>query len=183
MRDFDRRVRERLAGAGDVAYSAEPKLDGLAVSLAMRSGGLSRARRAATARRAKTSRTNLAHICARYRCACAARATRAILEVRGEVFMPLAGFERFNAEAQARGEKTLREPAQRRGRKPATARSAPHCAASARHFLLWRRRTSRAADCRARHSEVLAALRGWGLKTSPMSRVVQRRRRVPRVLP
>src|ERR1700681_1731110 len=32
VRDFDRRIRERLARAEPVSYSAEPKLDGLAVS-------------------------------------------------------------------------------------------------------------------------------------------------------
>ncbi len=33
-----------------------------------------------------------------------------MLEVRGEVFMPLAGFERFNEEAAARGEKSFVNP-------------------------------------------------------------------------
>src|SRR5882757_5995095 len=32
IRDFDRRIRERLGAAEPIRYSAEPKLDGLAVS-------------------------------------------------------------------------------------------------------------------------------------------------------
>ena len=38
--DFDRRVRERLENVGSVEYAAEPKLDGLAVSLRYEDGRL-----------------------------------------------------------------------------------------------------------------------------------------------
>ena len=37
---FDRRVRERLGLAGEIAFAAEPKLDGLAVSLRFENGRL-----------------------------------------------------------------------------------------------------------------------------------------------
>src|SRR4029434_484735 len=40
VRDFDRRVRERLPGMKTVEYMAEPKLDGLAVSLTYEGGQL-----------------------------------------------------------------------------------------------------------------------------------------------
>ena len=40
----------------------------------------------------------------------------AVLEVRGEVFMPMAGFEKFNQEAVARGEKSYVNPAAMRRR-------------------------------------------------------------------
>ncbi|MCB1941377.1 MAG: NAD-dependent DNA ligase LigA, partial [Candidatus Accumulibacter sp.] len=39
---FDRRVREGLAAPGEVAYSAEPKFDGLAVGLSYEDGLLQR---------------------------------------------------------------------------------------------------------------------------------------------
>jgi DNA ligase (NAD+) len=41
--DFDRRVRERLGASEDIDYTAEPKLDGLAVTLTYESGRLVRA--------------------------------------------------------------------------------------------------------------------------------------------
>jgi DNA ligase (NAD+) len=41
--DFDRRVRERLDAAGPIDYMAEPKLDGLAVTLSYENGRLARA--------------------------------------------------------------------------------------------------------------------------------------------
>jgi DNA ligase (NAD+) len=41
--DFDRRVRERLGVSSDIDYMAEPKLDGLAVTLSYQEGRLVRA--------------------------------------------------------------------------------------------------------------------------------------------
>ncbi|MEP3562660.1 MAG: NAD-dependent DNA ligase LigA, partial [Marinobacter sp.] len=43
LRDFDRRVRERLGAGEDIEYVCEPKLDGLAVSLHYEQGRLTKA--------------------------------------------------------------------------------------------------------------------------------------------
>jgi len=56
VRDFDRRVRERLKTQAPISYSAEPKLDGLAVSLIYRRGSLERAATRAMACMARMSR-------------------------------------------------------------------------------------------------------------------------------
>ena len=42
-----------------------------------------------------------------------------VLEVRGEVYLPVASFERMNEEAAAAGEPAVRQPPQRRRRQPA----------------------------------------------------------------
>ena len=42
--DFDRRIRERLELTQDVEYTAEPKVDGLAVSLIFEDGRFVRCR-------------------------------------------------------------------------------------------------------------------------------------------
>jgi DNA ligase (NAD+) len=111
---FDRRVRQRLGReaqdreAQEVEYSAEPKLDGLAVSLTYRRGRLALA---ATRGDGATGENITANI----------RTLRAVplqlrgsapqeVEIRGEVFMPWEGFRRFNARAEAAGEKTLANP-------------------------------------------------------------------------
>ncbi|MGH8276866.1 MAG: NAD-dependent DNA ligase LigA, partial [Steroidobacteraceae bacterium] len=105
---FDRRIHERLGSEGDLDYVAEPKLDGLAVAVIYRDGRLERA---ATRGDGITGEDVTANV----------RTIRAVpqrlrgpapplLEVRGEVFMPLAGFERMNAAARERGEKVFVNP-------------------------------------------------------------------------
>ncbi|HEX7417547.1 MAG TPA: NAD-dependent DNA ligase LigA [Steroidobacteraceae bacterium] len=108
LRAFDARVRERLKSDGDVDYAAEPKLDGLAIAVVYRDG---RYLQAATRGDGTTGEDVTANV----------RTIRslplrlqghppAILEVRGEVFMPIAGFKRMNAQAQERGEKVFVNP-------------------------------------------------------------------------
>jgi len=106
---FDRRVRERLGRADQqIQYCAEPKLDGLAVSLTYRAG---RFVVAATRGDGSSGEDITANI----------RTLRAVplvlrgrapdeVEVRGEVFMPLAGFTRMNAAAMAAGDKVFANP-------------------------------------------------------------------------
>jgi DNA ligase (NAD+) len=108
LRSFDRRIHERLAVAGDLDYVAEPKLDGLAVAVLYREGLLTQA---ATRGDGLTGEDVTANV----------RTIRAVpqrlrppvpplVEVRGEIFMPLAGFERMNREARERGEKVFVNP-------------------------------------------------------------------------
>ena len=105
---FDRRARERLGTEGPLDYFAEPKLDGLAVTLIFRDGLLERAATRGDGFKGEDVTPNVRAIRAcplRLR----GKAPR-VLEVRGEVFMPIAGFERLNREAQARGEKAFVNP-------------------------------------------------------------------------
>lgn len=106
--DFDRRVRERLGVPASVLYCAEPKLDGLAISLRYQRGMLVHA---ATRGDGVTGEDVTANV----------RTIRSVplrlpaaapeeLEVRGEVYMPLAGFRALNAAATAAGDKLFVNP-------------------------------------------------------------------------
>ena len=141
MLDFDRRVRERL-DVETVEYSAEPKIDGLAISLRYerrpaRAGGDPRRRHQGRGRHRQRAHDPLR----------AARAARrrlpTLLEVRGEVFMPRRSFEQLNRRAAEQRREDLRQSAQRRGRQPAPARPAGHREPAARPVLLRRRRDRR----------------------------------------
>jgi DNA ligase (NAD+) len=105
---FDRRLHERIGTEGELDYVAEPKLDGLAVTVIYREGQFSQA---ATRGDGVTGEDVTANV----------RTIRAVphtlrgkapalLEARGEVFMPTAGFERMNARAAERGEKVFVNP-------------------------------------------------------------------------
>ena len=108
VQNFDRRVHERLGLDAELEYHAEPKLDGLAISLRYRDGLLISA---ATRGDGTTGETVTANI----------RTIRSVplrlagqppwdFEVRGEVYMPLAGFARLNAAQLAAGEKVFANP-------------------------------------------------------------------------
>jgi DNA ligase (NAD+) len=108
VRGFDRRIHERLGQAGELEYVAEPKLDGLAVSVLYREGRLERAATRGDGITGEDVTANVRTIRAvpqRLR-----GAAPALLEARGEVFMTLAGFERMNQLARERGEKVFVNP-------------------------------------------------------------------------
>lgn len=106
---FDKRVHDRLKRAEPLTFCCELKLDGLAVSLLYENGELVRA---ATRGDGTTGENITANV----------RTIRAIplrlqgdnipqrVEVRGEVFMPQAGFEQLNEDARRKGGKVFANP-------------------------------------------------------------------------
>ncbi|WP_334130676.1 NAD-dependent DNA ligase LigA [Silanimonas lenta] len=109
--DFVRRVVE-ATGETAPAFSVEPKIDGLAISLRYEQGRLVQG---ATRGDGTTGEDVVANLRTIRVIPLALRRTPGlplpeVLEVRGEVYMPKAAFERFNAEALARGEKPLANP-------------------------------------------------------------------------
>jgi len=108
VRAFDRRVREAL-GEEEIEYAAEPKFDGLAVSLLYRDGVFVRGATRGDGTVGEDVTPNL-------------RTVRSIplelprteetadLEVRGEVLMFRADFERLNARQREAGEKEFANP-------------------------------------------------------------------------
>ncbi len=106
---FDQRVRERLGVSEPVGYVAEPKLDGLAVSLRYEQGRLVQAATRGDGRRGEDVTLNVRTI--------PSVPLRLLgsgwpeqLEVRGEVFMPRAGFEQLNTRQRTLGDKTFANP-------------------------------------------------------------------------
>lgn len=105
--DFVQRIDETL-NTSEPSFSVEPKLDGLAISLRYENGlfvqGATRGD-GATGEDVTTNLRTIKAIPLRLR-----GNAPAVLEVRGEVFMPRAEFEAFNERARERGEKTLANP-------------------------------------------------------------------------
>ena len=111
LREFHRRVMERLELEGDaeLSYAAEPKLDGAAVSLLYEDGVLVRGATRGDGSTGEDITHNIRTIEA-IPLKLIGKSYPARLEVRGEVFMPKAGFEAYNARARAAGEKTFVNP-------------------------------------------------------------------------
>ena len=105
--DFDRRVRERLE-VDAVVYTAETKLDGLAVSLTYERGRLVRGATRGDGSRGEDVTSNVRTIKAVP--LKLSDAAPAMLEVRGEVYLSLEGFARLNAAQRESGAKEFANP-------------------------------------------------------------------------
>jgi DNA ligase (NAD+) len=105
-------VRKRLGTDEAVAYVMEPKIDGLAVSLVYEGGLLVRGATRGDGVRGEDITPNLRTIRA-VPLAMSAEPRRrlpALLEVRGEVYMPLSGFRTFNERQVEEGKKPAPNP-------------------------------------------------------------------------
>lgn len=116
-REFDRRVTEGLdlpvgdlfGNGAKVQYSCEPKLDGLAVSLLYRDGALVRGATRGDGTTGEDISINVRTV-RNIPLKLHGTGWPEVLEVRGEVFMSKAGFERLNASQAEIGGKTFANP-------------------------------------------------------------------------
>lgn len=168
---FDRRARAGLGSEGPLRYSAEAKLDGLAVSLTYRDGILERA---ATRGDGATGEDVTANV--RTIRSAPLRLTGkapALIEVRGEVFMTWRAFRTLNARMLARGEdKVFANPrnAAAGGLRQLDARITAERDLSlyCYGYGAWEGRAEPQS-----HSALLAQLADWGLPVSPETRTVE----------
>ncbi len=109
LRAFEKRLQDRLSDQATPEFVCEPKLDGLAVSLLYEQGVLVQA---ATRGDGTTGEDITQNI----------RTIKSVplhlqgndypqrIEVRGEVYLPLAGFQKLNATARKNGDKEFANP-------------------------------------------------------------------------
>ena len=128
--EFDRKVKERLPHQ-QVQYDVELKFDGLAISLWYEHGVLIRAVTRGDGETGELITENVKTIRNLPKVLCSThQPVPELLEVRGEVLMPKAGFEKLNAQNAAKGEKLFANPRNAaagslRQLDPAIARSRP----------------------------------------------------------
>ncbi|WP_446830562.1 NAD-dependent DNA ligase LigA [Candidatus Foliamicus sp.] len=162
---FDRRLAGRLDDAEERLYSAEPKVDGVALSLAYERGVLVRAATRGDGRTGEDvthtaltihslpTRLSGPHVPDR-------------VEVRGEVFMPLAAFRRYNENARKEGDKALVNP---RNAAAGALRQKDPKLAQKRSLDFFAHGVGRAEDVPAASGQVelLRLMQSWGLKVCP----------------
>lgn len=106
---FEARTRKRLDGEGEIGYSCEPKVDGIAVSLLYRDGLLLRAATRGDGVTGEDITHNVKTIDSiplRLKTVGAA----SLIEVRGEIFLTKKGFAQLNTRAEAEGDKPFVNP-------------------------------------------------------------------------
>ena len=108
VRDFVRRIEQKLERKTPV-FSVEPKFDGLAISLRYENGILVRGATRGDGETGEDVTANLRTIKA-IPLRLHGSGWPRVLEVRGEVYMPRAAFEKYNEHARARGGKVLVNP-------------------------------------------------------------------------
>ena len=167
--DFVRRIRERL-DREDLVFSAEPKLDGLAISLRYEDGvfvqGATRGD-GATGEDVTANLRTIKVIPPRL----AGEGWPRVLEVRGEVYMARADFERWNEHARLHGGKVLANP--RNGAAGSLRQiDAQQTAQRPLSFFAYGVGQVEGGALPPTHSATLAKLREWGFPVSDLATVV-----------
>jgi len=170
VQGFDRRIHERLGVQGDLDYWAEPKLDGLAVTVIYRDGKLAQAATRGDGVRGEDVTANVRKI----------RSvphqlhgkTPAVLEARGEVFMPIKGFDLMNRLARERGEKVFVNP---RNAAAGSLRVLDPRITAKRplQMYFYALGTVEGGSVPGRQSELLASFKSWGLPICPDAHLVR----------
>ncbi len=168
--DWDRRVRQGLAVSATVSYTVEPKFDGVSTSLRYENGILVWAGTRGDGTTGEDVTSNVRTINTvplRLR----GRGWPAVLEVRGEVVIPKAEFERLNAERLERGDSVFANP---RNAAAGSLRQLDPRVTAARPltFIPWGL-GELSAPVAPLYSKAARRLKQWGFRLSELLDVVQ----------
>lgn len=173
LKKWHERVVKNL-GDQDVAYVCEPKIDGLGVALLYEDGVLVRGATRGDGAHGEDVTTNLRTIRSiplKLNQEGDAPAPPRVVEVRGEVYLPLKAFQELNRKRQSDGEPPFANP---RNAAAGTIRQLDPSIVAKRPLSIWCYSlafTKPALGLEA-HGEELQTLRGWGLPVSPETETV-----------
>ncbi|EKO3487917.1 NAD-dependent DNA ligase LigA [Vibrio fluvialis] len=171
LNSFHRRMGDRVPAAKAAKFCCEPKLDGLAVSLLYVDGVLVQAATRGDGTTGENITENVRTIKSiPLRLQGSGWPTR--IEVRGEVFMPKAGFEKMNAEALKKGEKVFVNP---RNAAAGSLRQLDSRITAKRPlaFYAYSVGVIQGGTLVDSHYERFLQLKGWGLPMSPETKRVE----------
>lgn len=107
--DFERSIQKQIGSEEAVCFTCEPKLDGLAVSLVYEKGTLIRAATRGDGQTGENITSNIRTIPS-VPLHLRGESFPEVLEVRGEVILPLKGFTALNRDQMQKGEKVFANP-------------------------------------------------------------------------
>ncbi|HBN6204669.1 TPA: NAD-dependent DNA ligase LigA [Vibrio parahaemolyticus] len=167
---FHKRAQDRIGGESIKQYCCEPKLDGLAVSLLYENGILVQAATRGDGTTGENITENVRTINA-IPLKLRGDDWPARLEVRGEVFMPKAGFEKLNELARQKGEKVFVNP---RNAAAGSLRQLDSRITASRplSFYAYSVGVVQGADLASSHYERFLQIKSWGLPMCPETKRV-----------
>ena len=163
LRAWAERCRRYLGEDAEFAYFCEPKIDGVAVSLTYQDGRLIRAATRGDGETGEDITANVRTIDAIPHELCGSPPP--VLEARGEVYMPVAGFLAFNERARAAGEKPIVNP--RNGAAGSLRQLDPKMTASRPLAMFCYGVGARRGWAVDGHAAVMAAFKAFGLPVNP----------------
>lgn len=168
--DFDRRICEKLERK-EITYAAEPKLDGLAISLLYEDGVLVRGATRGDGSSGEDVTQNVRTI-ETIPLKLHGKGFPQTLEVRGEVIMTKSGFNKLNETQRAKGEKTFANP---RNAAAGSLRQLDSNITATRPLEFYSYGVGQVTGGKlaSRHSDILKQLRDWGLRLNPELKVVK----------
>ena len=169
MQDFEKRIKDRLKRDIDIKYAVEPKLDGLAISLRYENGVLVTAATRGDGRVGENVTQNVRTI-ASVPLKLLGDDIPETLEVRGEVFMPLEGFENLNRAATEQGRKAFANP---RNAAAGSLRQLDSAITAKRPLSFYSYGIGQISSGQlSSHSLMMQKLSEWGVPVSPELKVV-----------
>lgn len=170
---FCKRMADRLDSSAEFSFCCEPKLDGLAVSIRYENGMLVQAATRGDGFTGEDITANVKTIRA-VPLKLQGEKLPAVLEVRGEVFMPLAGFNAMNDRARAAGDKVFANP---RNAAAGSLRQLDPRVSATRPLSFYAYAVGSVQDEQQlldskSHYQRLMQLKGWGLPVCPDIRLV-----------
>ncbi|WP_117234534.1 NAD-dependent DNA ligase LigA [Vibrio maerlii] len=170
LEGFQRRMNERLIGEKVEQFCCEPKLDGLAVSLLYVDGVLVQAATRGDGATGENITDNVKTITA-IPLKLQGQGWPSRVEVRGEVFMPKAGFDKLNEQAAKKGEKVFVNP---RNAAAGSLRQLDSRITATRplSFYAYSVGVVEGATLSGSHYERFLQLKGWGLPMCPQTKRV-----------
>ena len=166
---FIKRLQERLDHSG-LRLSAEPKFDGLAISLRYENGVLVRAATRGDGATGEDVTANVRTIRA-IPLRLLDTAPPAVIDIRGELYMPKAAFAALNAAAERDGGKTFANP--RNAAAGSLRQLDPAITASRKlSFFAYGLGAHDGYALPATYSDLLAQYRAWGVPVCPLQRAL-----------
>ncbi|MEH6358468.1 MAG: NAD-dependent DNA ligase LigA [Pseudomonadales bacterium] len=171
MMSFERRIKDRLKIDEIIEFACEPKLDGIAVSLLYEAGVLVRGATRGDGKTGENITQNLRTIPS-IPLKLRGSGWPARLEVRGEVYMPKAGFEKLNQQALAKGDKPFVNP---RNAAAGSLRQLDSKITAKRHLEMccYNVGLVEGGTLPDNHRDVLHQLHEWGFRINDQMAVVQ----------